>query len=772
VTQESVEIKLEPAIADQPTLKHEAQVCKDMTGVVGFSFMHWFGTEKEYNILVTSSLGPTLESLFQICKGKFSLKTILLLSDQIISRLEDLHAEDYVYGKIAPENLRMGREKFGAQVSVANLGYAKKHVPYSQGNSTSVTHRYASINMHKGIPKSYCDDFESWWYVMRHFCGGSLPWEGYTCSELILEKKSNMTPEELFRGFPPEFATSLGYVKSLALGEKPDYKLLRTTFQDLFARLSFERDYCFDWTIYKYYLDRAAFVQYGEGELLAQLKTPYMTAQEMEDEVNSKWHSLRHDIEVEAKFCTEILYRLSDAERTCEKLREEQSSRTELTNEQSQALISAHCKVLDECCDFFFATWHPSSSERLHCLVKPKRVPSRMWHNGIFSLLELLRRRSVYHFLAFLRLAYSMVALIRECVPSNEDYPWTEVLGDLGRCYWGVSGGDADAGKLWAGVAGTWYNKVADENPHDGRPQHHLGVIARPRILQQLFHYSKALVSVTPFRNTWPTLMALFELFPEGSELACQKYPLVESMLVKAHSALFKHGSIPRYESLMGQFRSSLHDDTGRLRKEFREQSSEIAFILCATACGVEGSPTYNDQKFHNSIILHARQALGETVSVVCADGEKVLPFMHVILVYLHGSAFVPSTVSHAESCMPWDEISRFVNTLRRYVVVGSQSEAMEFPQQQTVAGRQLPEDFHLRGSTLAQNYFPLHFFDDLNPSTKKRMEERPGYVVYRAKRIWYLAYKLALVSWTPLHNLLPHLLIIRRPIYIWSTIT
>ena len=78
---------------------------------------------------------------------------------------------------------------------------------------------------------------------------------------------------------------------------------------------------------------------------------------------------------------------------------------------------------------------------------------------------------------------------------------------------------------------------------------------------------------------------------------------------------------------------------------------------------------------------------------------------------------------------MPWDEISRFV---RKYVVVGSQSEAVEFPQQQTIAGRQLPEDFVLRGSTLAQNYFPLHFSDDLNPGAKKKIEERPDYVVYR----------------------------------------
>jgi hypothetical protein len=95
-------------------------------------------------------------------------------------------------------------------------------------------------------------------------------------------------------------------------------------------------------------------------------------------------------------------------------------------------------------------------------------------------------------------------------------------------------------------------------------------------------------------------------------------------------------------------------------------------------------------------IILHARQPLAETVSVVC--GWRGSPAMHVVLVYLHGLAFVPGTVSHIERYMPWDKISQFVNTLRKYVIVESQSKAMEFPQQQTVAGRQLPEDFVLRG--------------------------------------------------------------------------
>jgi hypothetical protein len=123
---------------------------------------------------------------------------------------------------------------------------------------------------------------------------------------------------------------------------------------------------------------------------------------------------------------------------------------------------------------------------------------------------------------------------------------------------------------------------------------------------------------------------------------------------------------------------------------------------------------------------------------------------MHVVLVFLHDSANIPHFGRH----MPWDKICPFVNTLRKYIDAELQSEAIEFPQQQTVAGRQLPEDLELRGSTFAQDYFPPRFFDDLNPSTKERIEEWPDYIVYRAKRIWHLTHELAKVSWTGYANL------------------
>jgi hypothetical protein len=48
--------------------------------------------------------------------------------------------------------------------------------------------------------------------------------------------------------------------------------------------------------------------------------------------------------------------------------------------------------------------------------------------------------------------------------------------------------------EVWAGMARRWYDKAAEKSPNVGRIQDHLAVSARPRIVQQLFYYSEALV--------------------------------------------------------------------------------------------------------------------------------------------------------------------------------------------------------------------------------------------------------------------------------------
>jgi len=84
VTHEEVAIKLECVKTKPPQLHIEAKLYKLMSGGIGIPQVRWCGYEGEYNVMVMELLGPSLEDLFNFCSRKFSLKTVLLLADQMV----------------------------------------------------------------------------------------------------------------------------------------------------------------------------------------------------------------------------------------------------------------------------------------------------------------------------------------------------------------------------------------------------------------------------------------------------------------------------------------------------------------------------------------------------------------------------------------------------------------------------------------------------------------------------------------------------------------
>nr|XP_043609193.1 casein kinase 1-like protein 9 [Erigeron canadensis] len=263
---EEVAIKLEPVKTRHPQLHYESKIYRLLQGGTGIPNLKWFGVEGEYNIMVIDLLGPSLEDLFNYCNRKFSLKTVLMLADQLINRVEYMHARGFLHRDLKPDNFLMGLGRKANQVYAIDFGLAKKyrdlqthkHIPYRENKNLTGTARYASVNTHLGVEQSRRDDLESLGYVLMYFIRGSLPWQGLKAGnkkqkyDRISEKKMLTPIEVLCKSYPSEFISYFHYCRSLRFEDKPDYSYLKRLFRDLFIREGYQFDYVFDWTVLKY----------------------------------------------------------------------------------------------------------------------------------------------------------------------------------------------------------------------------------------------------------------------------------------------------------------------------------------------------------------------------------------------------------------------------------------------------------------------------------------------------------------------------------------
>jgi len=264
-TGEEVAIKLEPLKTKHPQLLYESKLYRVLQGGYGIPGVKWFGSEGDYNVLVIDLLGPSLEDLFNYCGKRLTLKTVLLLAEQMISRLEFMHSRSYIHRDVKPDNFLIGTGTRKHICYVIDFGLAKKfqdprtgrHIPYIEGKNLTGTARYASISTHLGIEQSRRDDMESLGFVLMYFLRGCLPWQGLKANtkkqkyQRILERKQATHPEQLCRGYPSEFRDFFAHCSAMGFEDRPDYRYLKRIFKDLFDHQGFVDDGLYDWDVLK-----------------------------------------------------------------------------------------------------------------------------------------------------------------------------------------------------------------------------------------------------------------------------------------------------------------------------------------------------------------------------------------------------------------------------------------------------------------------------------------------------------------------------------------
>ncbi|XP_044001056.1 casein kinase I-like isoform X2 [Aphidius gifuensis] len=261
-----VEVKFERINASSSLLYREKKIYDTLDGVIGIPSIHWYGQEKDCNVLVMDSLGLSLESLLSWCSGKFSVKTVFMIADQLIQRIECIHRRNIIHRDIHPENIVIGNKPNDNQLFIVNFGLAQeyqkkishdqyhiyKHIAYSDNVRPTGPVRFSSINTHLKIEHSRRDDLETLGYVLLYLSRGSLPWDNIKAVsneqkiEKIKEIKMGTSNSTLCEGFP-HLLEYLNYAKNLKFDETPDYFYIRSLLRIRFLKLNYKYDWIFDW---------------------------------------------------------------------------------------------------------------------------------------------------------------------------------------------------------------------------------------------------------------------------------------------------------------------------------------------------------------------------------------------------------------------------------------------------------------------------------------------------------------------------------------------
>ncbi|OBZ65271.1 Casein kinase I [Grifola frondosa] len=213
------------------TLPYEAAIHRHLRGHYGFPSIFWSGMDGGAHVIVMERLGATIEDLRRLCRGHFSMKTICMLAEQMITRIEFAHSRGIIIRDVKPHNFAMGIKRRANLVYLFDLGLGKlyvdpttgQHKPFREGLVGVGTVRYASANVHAGKEQGRRDDIIALGHNLLYLLHGRLPWQGIYAPSIeaklrrIWEMKEpeGKVMREFIARSPPEFSAFFNHCYSL-----------------------------------------------------------------------------------------------------------------------------------------------------------------------------------------------------------------------------------------------------------------------------------------------------------------------------------------------------------------------------------------------------------------------------------------------------------------------------------------------------------------------------------------------------------------------------
>ena len=250
-------IKVEKCVLYQ-RLEHEIKIyqilMKDPNFKDHIPALHFHGEVHFHDYFAMDVMGQNLWQLLKLCGGKFSLKTVLMLADQMLERIEFLHSKGLLHRDIKPDNFVIGRGENKRKIFLIDFGLSDfyqnedgelvewKELTYMIGNL-----KFGSINCQFRHTPFQKDDLESVGFCLCYFLKGSLPWSDLPASALQEIKERKVQIKDVYQGLPEEFEKYARYCRLRYYCQPIDIAFLRSLFKECMIKNGFEYDYIFDW---------------------------------------------------------------------------------------------------------------------------------------------------------------------------------------------------------------------------------------------------------------------------------------------------------------------------------------------------------------------------------------------------------------------------------------------------------------------------------------------------------------------------------------------